>query len=305
MAVTLITGAAGFTGRYLAPALAALGDEVHALDHHAAAAPVDGVSHTHTVSLHDIGGLQNLVNDIQPDKIVHLAAIAFVAHGNIEEMYRTNIVGARYLLHTLANLQHKPQAILMASSANIYGNTGGVIGEGVPPAPVNDYGVTKVAMEYAAKSYLDRLPIIIARPFNYTGRGQSLNFIIPKIVDHAKRGAKQIELGNIDVARDFSDVRSVIEAYVRLLSTPAAIGKTINICSGQAVSLREILSIVAELSGIELSVTVNPAFVRQNDVKTLCGDRGMLDSIVGSIDRPSLPETLQWMLESPDTNPCT
>jgi GDP-6-deoxy-D-talose 4-dehydrogenase len=298
MTVTLITGASGFTGRYLAPALAALGDEVHALDHSTPFTDVDGVSYSHVADLSDAAKLKSLIAEIKPDKVVHLAAIAFVAHGDIDEMYRTNVVGSRNLLHALSECGHVPNAVLLASSANIYGNTGGVISEINPPAPVNDYGVTKVAMEYVAKIYADRLPIIVTRPFNYTGRGQSPNFLLPKIVDHFHRRAPQIELGNIDVARDFSDVRIVADTYARLLSSPQAVGGVFNVCSGQATSLREILSIVENLSGHRMDVAVNPAFVRANDVKTLCGDRSHLDSVIGSLDVPSLSETLRWMLEA-------
>lgn len=297
MTVTLITGCSGFTGRYLAPALAAQGDEVHALDHRRPESNVDGVAYNHVSDLGDAFELQELLADIKPDRVVHLAAIANVAHGNIDEMYRTNIVGSRNLLQAMAACGHAPQSVLLASSANIYGNTGGVIGETIPPAPVNDYGVTKVAMESLVRVYRDVLPVIVARPFNYTGRGQATNFIIPKIIDHVRRRAKRIELGNIDVARDFSDVRNVTGSYIRLLSLPEAVGKTFNICSGKATSLREVLSMIEEISGAELSVVTNPAFVRENDVKTLCGDRSFLESVIGSDEIVPLSETLRWMLE--------
>jgi GDP-6-deoxy-D-talose 4-dehydrogenase len=297
MSVTLITGGSGFTGRYLAPALAALGDEVHAVDHNTHSDAIDGISYSHAANLEDPVRLNKVIADVKPDKVVHLAAIAFVAHGNIDEMYRTNIIGSRNLLDALARCGKPPQSVLLASSANIYGNTGGVISEKTAPAPVNDYGVTKTAMEYVAKIYAETLPIIITRPFNYTGVGQSKNFIIPKIIDHVRRGEKHIELGNIDVARDFSDIRTVIDAYVQLLSAPEAIGKTFNICSGKATTLREVLAIIEELSGHDLTVSVNPDFVRANEVKSLCGDRSFLESVIRPIGKRSLAATLSWMLE--------
>jgi GDP-6-deoxy-D-talose 4-dehydrogenase len=284
MAVTLITGGTGFTGRHLAAALAVSGDEVHSLDHHRPTENIPGISHSHVATLQDPAQLKKVIADVKPEKVVHLAAIAFVAHGDIDEMYRTNIIGTRNLLDALAGCHAPPQSVLLASSANIYGNTGGVISEDKPPAPV-------------AKIYAPRLPIIVARPFNYTGLGQSKNFIIPKIIDYVRRKATQIELGNINVARDFSDVRCVIEAYVRLLSAPEAAGKTVNICSGTATSLREILSVAQDLSGHEMAVVVNPDFVRANDVNTLCGDRSYLESIIGPLDVPALSATLGWMLK--------
>jgi nucleoside-diphosphate-sugar epimerase len=213
-------------------------------------------------------------------------------------MYATNVVGTRNLLEAASQSGGKVEAVLVASSANIYGNAReGALGEDTPPAPVNDYGVTKVATETVASIYRDRLPIIVTRPFNYTGRGQSPNFLIPKIIDHARRGAKTIELGNLDVARDFSDVRTVADAYARLLSTPAATGGTFNLCSGEATSLRTIVDKVRDLSGAELAVEVNPAFVRASEVASLCGRKDRIEQAIGPLRAISLDETLAWMLE--------
>jgi nucleoside-diphosphate-sugar epimerase len=141
------------------------------------------------------------------------------------------------------------------------------------------------------------LPLIIARPFNYTGRGQAENYLIPKIVAHARNRAPLIELGNLHVRRDFSDVRMVVDCYARLLLAPAAIGGTFNICSGRPVSLTDILSLVAKLTGHEMEVRVNPAFVRQNEVHTLAGSRNRLSQVIGSSTPIPLEETLRWMLD--------
>jgi nucleoside-diphosphate-sugar epimerase len=151
-------------------------------------------------------------------------------------------------------------------------------------------------MEYVARLYMNRLPIIIARPFNYTGRGQAEHFLIPKIVAHARRRASFIELGNLDVARDFSDVRTVVSCYRRLLETPVAVGGTFNVCSGRVYSLRDVLSIVREISGHEMEVRINPAFVRENEVKVLLGSRARLESAIGKVDDIPLDETLRWMM---------
>jgi len=251
----------------------------------------------HVVDLGEEDSLSRLVDDLVPDKVVHLAAIAFVAHRDPAEMYRSNILGTRNLLHALASAPSRPDAVLIASSANIYGNAReGVLDESVPPAPANDYGVTKAAAELLAGAHANRLPLIVVRPFNYTGRGQSGQFLIPKIVSHVRRRAAEIELGNLDVARDFSDVRGIVDAYARLLAKPAAIGETFNICSGKATSLRQLLDLVMDISGHELAVRVNPAFVRSDEVKTLCGSPRKVESLMGPLTMPSLEETLRWML---------
>lgn len=300
MSKILVTGADGFTGRYLAAELQRAGYEVHGLVHNpVASGKVAGVSALHIADLSDAAGLAAVVNEVQPDKVVHLAAIAFVAHGDIEAIYRTNLVGTRHLLEALAQSKAPLDAVLLASSANVYGNSvGGVLDENTPPAPANDYAVSKLAMEYVARLYADRLPLITVRPFNYTGVGQAESFLIPKIVNHVRRRAPLIELGNLDVARDFSDVRNVVQLYRRLLEAPAALGQTFNVCSGQAWSLNDVLTMVREISGHDFEVRVNPAFVRQNEVKTLVGSRAKLDAVVGEVPEIALRDTLRWMLEA-------
>jgi nucleoside-diphosphate-sugar epimerase len=296
---TLVTGAAGFTGRYVAELLAGRGHEVHGLVHGAAAfEAIPGVAQVHEADLADLTSVERIVQDVRPDHVVHLAAIAFVAHEDVEQMYRSNVVGTRQLLEALVRLPQPPQSILLASSANIYGNAReGVLDESLPPAPANDYGVSKTAMEFVARLYAERLPIIVVRPFNYTGRGQSANFLVPKIVAHVRDREPAIELGNLDVARDFSDVRAVADAYARLLDEPAAAGGTYNVCSGEAVSLQAILDMVSKLSGHRLKVKVNPAFVRANEVRSLCGTAAKFESAIGPLLKIPLEDTLRWMLE--------
>lgn len=297
MTRTLVTGAAGFTGRYVVHALADRGHEVHGLVHMHEPDLAD-IVRAHEADLADLDALKKVVAEVRPDHVVHLAAIANVAHGDIEQMYRTNVVGTRQLLEALAGSPATPSSVLIASSANIYGNAReGVLDETVPAAPANDYGVSKVATEYVAKLYAPRLPITVLRPFNYTGRGQSTDFLLPKIVAHARARAPVIELGNLDVARDFSDVRTVAGVYAKLLTEPAAIGGTFNICSGRAVSLREVVEMVSELCGHPLEVRVNPAFVRANEVRTLCGSPDKLEKVIGPLDSIPLRQTLGWMLE--------
>lgn len=185
--------------------------------------------------------------------------------------------------------------MLLASSANIYGNTDvGVIDENVVAAPANDYAVSKLAMEYMARLWQDKLPLIFVRPFNYTGVGQQENFLLPKIVGHFRRQASEIELGNLQVWRDFSDVRMVARSYRRLLAA-APLGQTFNVCSGQAYSLGEVLEMMGEIAGYQMSVRVNPAFVRANEVLRLVGDNRRLSAAIGPLEPVPLADTLRWM----------
>ena len=290
----LITGINGFTGRYVAAELERQGYEVFGIGNR----PDDAITNYYAVDLLNLESLKNCIAKIQPQVIVHLAAIAFVAHGNPEAFYQVNLLGTRNLLTALDSLEQRPACVLLASSANIYGNTtGGQLPEETPPNPANDYAVSKLSMEYMAHLWFDRLPITIVRPFNYTGVGQSESFLIPKIVSHFLRGSKTIELGNLDVWRDFSDVRAVAHAYCQLLSAKAS-GQTINICSGKTYSLREIIAIAESITGHQIDVQVNPAFVRANEVRSLSGDPSLLKRLIDDWSPQSMEVTLRWMLRA-------
>lgn len=289
----LITGALGFTGRYMADELRRHGYQVTGLGSQA------GVGQDYCqVDLTDSSALAACMARLQPDVVVHLAAVAFVQHGDANAFYQTNIIGTRNLLEALVATGKSLDCVLLASSANVYGNaTAGLLSEATLPLPANDYAVSKLAMEHMASLWMERLPIVIARPFNYTGVGQAENFLLPKIVAHFRRHAPGIELGNLDVWRDFGDVRSVVQAYRGLLEA-RPLGQTFNVCSGQAFSLREVIAECESIVGRTMDVSVNPAFVRVNEVKTLCGDPARLRSVLGDWQSIPLQQTLQWMLES-------
>lgn len=293
----LITGVDGFTGRYLAAAMQQAGFEVHGIVRAPSAQTVAGVSKLHVADLADASRLAEVVQTVMPHKVAHLAAIAFVGHGNADAFYQVNLLGTRNLLQALVHSTAPLEAVLLASSANVYGNNvAGTLDEPTPPAPANDYAVSKLAMEYMARLYAERLPLVITRPFNYTGAGQDESFLIPKIVSHARRQAPAIELGNLHVARDFSDVRTVVQYYYKLLTTPSALGQTFNVCTGRAHTLHEVLELVQSLANHRFEVRVNPAFVRANEVKLLIGNCSKLHAAVGQIPAIELKDTLQWML---------
>lgn len=294
----LITGAGGFTGHYMAEKLRGVGYKVWGLMHRKTEAIPSGVDTVRVVDLADTDALYEVVREAQPEIVVHLAAISHVRHQNIDEIYQTNLLGLRHLLQALCRVKTVPRAVLVASSATIYGTVrGGILDEETPPSPPNDYAVSKLAMEHLAWLFIDRLPIILTRPFNYTGVGQPLSFLIPKIIDHFVRRESVIELGNLNVARDFSDVRMIVDCYHRLLETPQAIGGRFNICSSVAYSLIDILGMVRQESGHDLEVQVNQQFVRKNDVGILLGNRARLEKTIGRVDTIPLRETICWMLE--------
>src|SRR6266540_6801643 len=205
MRKVLITGIDGFTGVYLEDLLQKAGYDVYGLVY-----PTSRKEKHRSCNIADKDDVTAALNTIKPDYIIHLAGISFVQHSDSRQIYDINLFGTLNILKASLDIGFKPKKILLASSANVYGNPStGMIDESVCPAPVNHYAISKLAMEFKARTYFDRLNILITRPFNYTGVGQETHFLIPKIVKHFKERKEAIELGNLDVVRDFSDVRSV------------------------------------------------------------------------------------------------
>lgn len=281
----LLTGAPGFTGRHFQPLAEAAGHVVHPL----------------RADLTDQAAVAQEVAEARPDAVVHLAAISFVGHADDAAFYVVNVIGTMNLLAALAALPQRPRCVLLASSANIYGNcAASPIAETQPAAPVNHYAMSKLAMEHMAMTRADRLPIVITRPFNYTGVGQAPQFLIPKLVGHFARRAELIELGNLDVEREFNDVRMVCAAYLRLLEHGVP-GEAYNVCSGRPYTLKHVIALLEQITGHRPDVRVNPAFVRANEVRSLCGNPDKLVAALGALPQFELKETLTWMLEAKPT----
>lgn len=232
------------------------------------------------------------------DYVVHLAAMSHVAIGRVEDYYRVNVLGTEGLLQALGTLHKLPQAVLLASSANVYGNCdSSPIAEDQAPAPINHYAISKLAIEHVARMYADKLRIVVVRPFNYTGVGQAKTFLIPKLVKHFAKCSPTIELGNLKVQREFNDVRSVCTAYAALLKADVA-GQTFNVCSGHPVSLLQVVGLLEELTGHKPELKINPTFVRPNEVHSLCGNPDKLYAAIGPVAHPHLRDTLKWMLDA-------
>ena len=292
--LALVTGARGFTGRYVRAELERSGYRVMGVVQEVA------LNDEITLDLRDRAVVLGTLAPMAPDVVVHLAGIPLVAHGDAAALYQTNLVATRNLLEALAQCSGPPRSVLLASSGNVYGNIGAeVLDESMAPRPANDYAVSKLAMEHMARLWMERLPIVIARPFNYTGVGQSEDFLLPKIVGHFRRGARVIELGNTQVARDFSDVREVARCYCGLLEVPAAAGRTFNVCSGSVTVLDDVLDMMRALAGYAIEVRINPAFVRGQEIARLRGSNALLHGVLG--DAPGtipLEATLRWMYTS-------
>ncbi len=279
----LLTGANGFTGRHFTAQAQTAGHTIVPLE----------------VDLLEPAAISAAIASVEYDAVVHLAAISFVGHTDNTAFYGVNVVGTTNLLQALASMHRTPKCVLLASSANVYGNCSvSPIAETQPPAPVNHYAASKVAMEHMARTFAARLPIVITRPFNYTGVGQGVNFLIPKLVEHFSRRAPRVELGNLTVEREFNDVRFVGDSYLGLLAQGKP-GEVYNICMGKPYTLQHVVSMLSELTGHQLEVHVNPAFVRANEVHRLYGSPDKLVDCVGPLSHIQLTDTLQWMLGTP------
>lgn len=278
--LTLVTGIEGFTGHYVKEELEANGHIVVGL----------------SGDLTDAKAIDKEIFSLQPEAVIHLAGLAFVGNDNINAFYEVNLVGTRNLLSALAKHTPRLSIVLVTSSANVYGNsTGGVLDESVSPNPSNDYAVSKLAMEYMTRLFSNKLPLCIVRPFNYTGIGQNEKFLIPKIVKHFLDKEPVIELGNLDVWREFGDVRTVAKIY-RMLVENCPTGETLNVCTGQTYSLKEVIQLGEKLTGSNIEIKVNPEFVRENEVRELKGDNTRLNRWLGNIPTYTFEETLSWML---------
>lgn len=279
----LVTGASGLTGKYLVPLAQAFGFDTVRL----------------TSDLKDAPAVKDEILSLRPTHVAHLAGVSFVGHADYRAIYEINLFGSLNLLDALCELA-KPVRVLLASSANVYGNCAhSPIDESVTPTPVSHYAMSKLAMEHMARTYADQLDLVITRPFNYTGPGQDVNFVIPKLVAHFAQRAPSIALGNLNVEREFNDVQMVCSAYLQLLQHGEP-GETYNVCSGQPYTLQHVIDTLTRITGHHIEVEVNPAFVRANEVHRLCGSPAKLQALLGRkgcmLDNPPLEDTLRRML---------
>jgi len=302
MQTILVTGASGFVGRTLV-AMARRGELT--------GVRLDCLEDE--VDLRDPAAVRRRLANASPEAVIHLAAISFVPESfeRPHETYAVNLHGTMNLLEALAAAGFAG-AFLYVSSGDVYG---AVPPSALPvteerlPRPRNPYAASKVAAEaYCYQvSQTSRMRVLIARPFNHIGPGQSDRFFLPamaKQIMQIKEGkrAPAIEAGNIDVTRDFSDVRDVVRAYLALLEKGTS-GEAYNVCSAVERNVGEVLRRMLELAGVEAAVTRVHERVRPNEQTRHCGSNRKLCEDTGW--RPSVPfeQSLRDLLESWQSNP--
>jgi GDP-4-dehydro-6-deoxy-D-mannose reductase len=288
----LITGGGGFVGRHLTALLESAGHEVQVLDLRSS----HGEPAHHECDIRDFERLVATVRSIAPEWVVHLAGWSSVglSFRNPTRAFEINAQGAVNVLEAVRGLGLAAR-VLIVSSGEVYGAAegGGPIGEDTPIAPVSPYALGKACGELSALYYADRggVDTIIARAFNHTGPGQTEIFAVPgfaKQVAEAEKGLREpvIGVGNLDVVRDFTDVRDVARAYLLLLEKGAP-GSIYNVCSGRGRPLRDLAESLVSRSTAKVRIVVEQDRWRDAEIPSLVGDNSRIARDVGW--RPSIP----------------
>jgi GDP-4-dehydro-6-deoxy-D-mannose reductase len=289
----LITGGKGFVGQWLSAHLKDRGDEVAVIDLETDVA--------------DGSAVRRVVSDVRPDAVYHLAAMTHVGDSweHPSQVLRVNVLGTAEILAAARSIPELPR-VLVVSSAEVYGvvKTDELpLGEDTATLPASPYAASKLAAEAVAlqawRGYGQ--PVMVARPFNHIGPGQSPNFFVPalakRIVEARRAGAATLPVGTLTTRRDFTDVRDVVVAYRRLIEVGEP-GGIYNICSGRDVSMAEVAHDLLRLAGVELELITDPALVRPVDVPVLRGDATRLREITGWEPLIPLATTLADVLSS-------
>jgi GDP-4-dehydro-6-deoxy-D-mannose reductase len=312
----LVTGVAGFAGSHLAELLISHGIEVYGLV--MPGGPLDNLNGIRTdpgraARFHLVEAdivqeeeLVRVVADTRPEQVYHLAAASSVRQSVRDPgtTFQVNVLGTRNLLEGVRRTGITPR-ILIVSSAEAYGasaNKGTPLREDDPLLPISPYGASKAAAEMLACSYWShhRLPIIRVRPFPHTGPRHAPNFVFPDWARQlaeieAGRRPPRLEVGNLEIQRDVSDVRDVVAAYVLALEKGEA-GAVYNVCTGRAYTLREVVDALIGLTRLTVEVVVDPGRLRPIDIKVLAGTAQLIHACTGWTAASSLSRTLTNLL---------
>jgi len=286
----LVTGAAGFVGGHLLPRLEADGWSVAASDRE--------------MDVSDPKAVEARVRDIEPDAIIHLAAVSSVATSwqQPELTYRVNYLGTRTVLE-VARRAVPTARVILVSTADLYGSTepgAAPFDESSELRPHSPYARCKAAADLLGGIYAERgLDVIRVRPFNHTGPGQTDAFVLPSFARQiasieAGRSEASMRVGNLDSVRDFLDIDDVVDAYIRLLDPQVESG-IYNVASGSGVRIGDALQTLCSLAGIEPRIEAASEFFRPTDFAV--GDSSRLRDATGWQPRVSFDRTLEGLLD--------
>ncbi len=288
----LVTGQSGFVGRHLQQLLAS--------------SSCWNLIPNGQLELCKPASLDETLQPICPDAIIHLAGQTFVpeAFRDPQRTLEVNLIGTLNLLQALKRRGFSG-TFLYVSSGDVYGQVaeGSLpISESLAPQPRNPYAVSKVAAELLCLqwSYVEPWRIMVARPFNHIGTGQGEAFVIPSMARQlirVRQGLQlpRLEVGDVDVTRDFLDVRDVLQAYLALLERGRS-GEIYNVCSGIELRVRDMITQMAELAGVDVELVQDAARMRRAEQRRVVGCADKLQQETGWKPGVSITETLQSVL---------
>jgi len=311
----LVTGIDGFVGSHLAEALLeSTGVRVSGIVHPDSVSPhIDhllGKISLHRLDIADLRAVREAVRSSAPDAIYHLAGQAFVPL-SLEEPYgtfRTNITGTLNVLESVRGLSselHRPCRVLVVSSGEVYGSVARSalpVHEEEPLRPANPYAASKASADLIAQQYRTafNVPVVVARPFNHLGPRQSELFVGSAFAKQiAEIGLRKREpellVGNLEPRRDFTDVRDVVRAYIRILDGERQYG-VYNVCSGRSVRIGDLLEMFRAAGGVSVRIVSEQSRKRAGEVGEIVGDCSRLTAETGWRPEVALEDTVRDLL---------
>jgi GDP-4-dehydro-6-deoxy-D-mannose reductase len=300
----LITGGTGFVGTHLIRFLKSHGSNI------AVIASGDGTSWQepevdyYVVDIRRAADVRSVVHNVSPTLVYHLAGISAVdvSWDNPRLTFEVNVTGAYNLFEAAMSLPSLPR-ILNVSTSQVYAASDMTLSETSLVSPDNPYAASKAMAEMLRVQYRKCIGggIVTARSFNHTGPGQTPNFVLPSIAKQfaemeAGLRPRRLTAGNLEVTRDFSDVRDVVLAYSALLEK-GRIDEVYNVCSGSAVRLADIIRKFEAISGIAVEIETDPARLRCNEVSRILGDSTKIRTETGWSPQIPLEKTIRDLLD--------
>jgi len=306
----LITGAGGFVGEHLCAYLLAHTDWELAgtvYPEPVEARPQEPRLRLKHVDLRDPQSVQVFLDEVQPDYIFHLAAQAFVPASFADpwDTLGNNIRAQLNLLETVRRSERQVRVLVVGSNEEYGAPQPGELPqtEASPLRPNNPYAVSKVAQDFLGLQYYLAygISVVRVRPFNHTGPGQSSRFVVPAFASQIaciEAGLQKpvMQVGNLEAARDFTDVRDIVQAYHLALMQGEA-GDVYNLASGQAWSVQDVLEMLLSYSRVEIRVEQDPARCRPVDVPVVYGSAEKFRQRTGWEPQISFERTLRDTLD--------
>lgn len=299
----LITGTTGFIGSHLAQKLTEQGHDVYGLERYVTGRYVLGNRREMKTVFGDLKEyyvVRDIVRQVQPDVIIHLAAVSAVAYSyqHPHEVMENNVLStinlAEASLHETPNLRQ----FLFASTSETYGNGPCPKKEDTPQNPNSPYAVSKLASEkyllYMREAY--GFPVTVLRNFNTYGRKNNTHFVVERTVVQMLKN-ENVRLGDPIPVRDFLYVDDHVNSYLACLNNSNAIGEIFNFCTGKVISIKELVGKISQLTGYNKEICWDTIPRRPLDIKELVGDYSKANRVLGWEPKYSLEEGLKLTID--------